>query len=217
VPGKPIPAKLAGHLLQPPAGYLEQRLPMLKVTQAQVNQMDPIVICGIRKLVTISPALARPKLIDIVSQTVRVSPKSLDELKELVGVPARAYTPQAPQREFMTPTMEALHALPAKLTVSRLQDEQRTTFFQSAHLLLHGPTSPAMLERPGYQKIAAAMLQAARQLPVLLAPNLVVCDGEQVDFSGYAALYFNNVVVQGGGGIILGNNTKLHAYQIKRI
>jgi len=52
-------------------------------------------------------------------------------------------------------------------------------------------------------------------VPVFVGNDLIVCEDEEVEFNGYAAVYFNNVVVFGNGKINLGSNTKLHAYQIR--
>ena len=217
-----MPDKFTSHLLQPPPDYLEQKLPMLKTTQAQVNALDPLIICGLRGIATVHPTVTKPKLIDIVSHTIQVTPASLEELKELVGVPTRAFARRvqpagAPTRLLHAVTPKMVASLPEKITVSKLQLEQRTSFFQVAENLLHGPTDEKTLDQPGYRQAVAAMLRASARIPVFVAPDLVVCDGDAVDFTGYAAMYFNNVIVQGSGRIILGHNTKLHAFQIKRV
>jgi len=218
VPTKAVPAKFARHLAQPPTEFLEQKLPLLRTTQQELTELSPLIVCALRRVAQVHPKYAKPKLIDIVSHTRIVTPRDLGELKELMGSPFHAFE-QRPAGDLALPVLEprALAKLPEKITISRLKLEDKTTFFEASHALLHGPVDSRVLGRPGYKQTVAAMLQAAKNLPVLVAPDLVVCDGDAVDFSGYAALYFNNVIVEGSGRIILGNNTKLHAYQVKRV
>ena len=136
-----------------------------------------------------------------------------------MGVPVRAFQ-QKPQGELLAlpkPEPAVLAKLPAKINVSRLNPEQKVSVYQASEVLLHGPADSRVLAQPGYKQIVAAMVAGAKNVPAFLAKDLVVCDGDTVDFSGFAVLYFNNVIVQGSGQIKLGNNTKLHAYQVKRI
>lgn len=214
---KVVPAKFKPHQMQPPADFLKQKLTLMNVKSADFEKMDPLIICALRHVV-ISPLTKQPKLIDIVSQTRYVKPTDIGTLKELVGTPQRAFVkPARPIEPVPVPEHVArgLRALPQRVTISKLAGEQRVAFFHTAEQLLHGPADDAVLARPGYANIAAAMLKAAGKLPVFVAPDLVVCDGDHVTFAGYGALYFNNVLVEGSGQITLGNNTKLHAYQIK--
>ncbi|HEY8704309.1 MAG TPA: hypothetical protein VIL98_06120 [Gaiellaceae bacterium] len=211
-------AKHAKHLVEPPPDFLQEKLKLFNTTPAEFNKLDPVLICALRKGVLIHPKQATPKLIDIVSHTKRVTPETLDELKEIAGIPNRAYAKT--QRQL--PMLNALDArtvakLPAKLTVSKLAPELKATFFQLSHDLLQGPTDARLLARAGYKQAVATMLRSAQNLPVFVAPDLIVCDGDSVTFGGYAAVYFNNVLVYGTGQIHLGNHTKLHAYQIKHV
>ena len=170
---------------------------------------------------TIHPQAKQPKLIDIVSQTRYVTPRDLETLKELAGTPQRAFArPARPARPIEpAPVPEhvvrGLRALPQKVSIAKLAGEPRAAFFHTAEQLLHGPADEKVLARPGYAQVVAAMVKAAARLPVFVGPDLVVCDGDSVTFAGYGALYFNNVLVEGSGRIVLGNHTKLHAYQIK--
>lgn len=211
-------AKHAKHLIEPPKEFLEEKLKLFNTKPAEFDKLDPLLICALRKGVLIHPKSAKPKLIDIVSHTKAVTPQSLDVLKEIVGVPNRAYAKNPRQ----VPQLHALEArtvakLPATVAIAKLQPEARETFFKVSHDLLHGPTDARLLARSGYKQTVAAMLKAAQRIPVFVAPDLIVCDGEHVTFGGYAALYFNNVIVYGSGRITLGKNTKLHAYQIKHV
>lgn len=214
---KVVPKKFKAHQMQPPADFLEQKLALMNVKPADFQEMDPLIICALRHVV-IAPLTKKPKLIDIVSQTRYVTPPDIATLKELVGTPQRAFVKPVRPIEHVPvpePVGRGLLALPQRVTISKLAGEQRLAFFHTAERLLHGPADDSVLARSGYTQIAAAMLKAAAKLPVFVAPDLVVCDGDHVTFAGYGALYFNNVLVEGSGQITLGNNTKLHAYQIK--
>src|SRR6266545_4110566 len=85
---------------------------------------------------------AKLKIIDVVSHTKRVTPESIDELKELVGVPNRAFRQGVERRPVLhdvaTPR---LARLPEKVSIARLRDDKRATFFEASHNVLHGPTS----------------------------------------------------------------------------
>ena len=211
-------AKHAKHLMEPPAAFLEEKLKLFNTTTAEFDKLDSLLICALRKGVLIHPKSATPKLIDIVSHTKAVTPESLDVLKELVGVPNRAYAKnprQVPQLHGVE--AKTVAKLPATVAISKLEPELKQTFFQVSHDLLQGPTDARLLARSGYKQTVAAMLKGAQRIPVFVAPDLIVCDGDLVTFGGYAALYFNNVIVYGNGRIRLGNQTKLHAYQIKHV
>jgi hypothetical protein len=211
-------AKHRKHLLEPPPEFLAEKLKLFNTTTAEFSKLDPVLICALRKMALIHPTRSKPKLIDIVSHTKAVTPETLDELKEIVGVPNRAFAKnprQVPQLHAVE--ARAVATLPATVTVSKLKPELKQTFFQASHNLLHGPTDARLLSRSGYKQTAAAMLRGAKRIPVFVAPDLIVCDGDEVTFGGYAALYFNNVIVYGSGRIRLGTHTKLHAYQIKHV
>lgn len=211
-------AKHAKHLLEPPPEFLAQKLKLFNTTATEFNKLDPVLICALRKMVLIHPTKAKPKLIDIVSHTKAVTPETLDDLKEIAGVPNRAYA-KSPRQVPQLHGVEArtVAALPATVTVSKLKPDLKKTFFQVSHDLLHGPTDARLLSRSGYKQTVTAMLKGAQRIPVFVAPDLIVCDGDEVTFGGYAALYFNNVIVYGSGRICLGSQTKLHAYQIKHV
>jgi len=214
--------KLAKHrryLAEPPADYLEEKLGLFKLKPDDLMKAPSVVICGLRSEARIHPvAGARPKVIDVVSHTKRLRPASLDELKELAGVPTRALTRA---RDVVPPLPEvdtrALAKLPAKLSVPKLTGAQRTAFFAAGENLLRGRTDAKTLARPANKLVAGTMLKLARDMPMFYAPDLIVCPGQTVTFASYAVLYFNNVVVYGNGRIRLGDNTKLHAYQITHV
>jgi len=218
-------AKHARHLVEPPEEFLEQKLALFDTPVREFNELPAVLICALDKAVEITPQAAKPKIIDVVSHTRKLNPGSLDELKELAGVPNRAFTeapergPLAPERAPVLHTLErrSLTRLPERITLSRLRAEDKATFWQASHNILRGPADERMLERSGYKQIADAMLRVAKNIPAFLARNLIVCDGDVVTFSGYGALYFNNVLVYGSGRIQLANNTTLHAYQVKHV
>lgn len=210
--------KHAKHLVEPPPAFLQEKLSLFGMKPQELADLDSLIICALRKAVEIRPKAAKPKIIDVVSHTRAVTPKTIDQLKELAGAPNRAFAKTrepAPTLHPLAP--KAVGALPQRLTISKLPPEQKQTFFQLGHNLLFGPTTPRLLESPGYKQAVPAILRAAAKLPVFVAPNLIVCDGEVVTFAGWTTLYFNNVVVYGSGKIVFGNQTKLHAYHIKRV
>lgn len=211
-------ARYAPNLLTPPQAFLDEKLKLFNMSSENFQKLDPLIICQLRQGVVVRPSMIKPKLIDIVSHQSVVNPGTIDELKELAGVPNRAFA-TAPKQVPVQYGIESreIAALPSPISIPRLAPQAKQTFWQASHNILRGPTDPKMLASPGYKQVAAAMLKLARNIPVFLAPDLIVCDKDVVTFSGFGALYFNNVLVYGSGQIVLGRNTTLHAYQIKRV
>jgi hypothetical protein len=82
---------------------------------------------------------------------------------------------------------------------------------------VYGYADPeVVLQRP-YRAVHDYIIDLVSQAPVFVLKDLVVCDDEKVEFSGFSTVRFNNVIIEGSGEIVLGNNTKMHAYQVKKV
>lgn len=190
-----------------------------------------------KPLVERLPVLERPDR--VVHNT---KPASLDHLKELVGIPNRALetaeriaplaqSPRGrrgrgaqedpccePPVSRLAPRPVELRHLPSrKVNFKRLRAEQRVAVHNQAFNLVYGFADPELVERDPLAKIRDYVMAQANALPVLTLSDLIVCDGETVEFSGFSSIWASNVIVEGSGQIKLGNNTKLHAYAVKRV
>ncbi len=213
-------AKHRRYLLEPPEAFVKEKLALFGLSPSALDDLPPLVVAGRRGVVTIhSRAGAKPKVVDVKRHTRTVKPKSLDHLKELVGVPNRAFRDRKARSgvRLQQVDMHAVTKLPRSVSFAKLSGEHSDAAVAVAHNLLYGPTDATLLARPGYTAISKAALAAASKLTVFLAPDLVVAAGQTVSFSAYGVLYFNNVLVYGNGTIRLGANTKLHAYQVRHV
>jgi hypothetical protein len=212
-------AKHRRHLAEVPDDFLHEKLKLLRVDPDEFAKLPPIVISGQRRPVTIAPDGAKPaKLLDVKPHMRRISPDSLDELKELAGQPNRVVAFD-PEPESRLPKVDAARV--AKLRGAKafknLDAEQRDVFWTAAQRLLHGSSGPDVLADAGYQRVAELMLGLASGIGLLLSSDLIVATGQRVDFSGFGILYFNNVLVYGTGSIRMGGNAKMHAYQVSHV
>ncbi len=166
---------------------------------------------------------------DIVADFVKykqhihpLDPVSIFDLKDWVGIPNEVALKQ--QRSFEQPSYGEqrimMHRLPGRKSFDfqKLEPDQRIAVHQMAQRMLLGYVDKEQVKRPPYAGVAEYMLERARgNLKAFVCPDLIVCPGDTVSFNGFAVLLFNNVIAYGNGRIRLGNNTKLHAYQIRHV
>ncbi|HEX8600425.1 MAG TPA: hypothetical protein VF952_18150 [Chloroflexia bacterium] len=166
---------------------------------------------------------------DIIADFVRykvhihpLDPVSIFDLKDWVGVPNEVALKQQRSLELRSTREQQvpMHRLPARkrFDFEKLDQEERVAVRQMAENLLLGYVDEERIKRPPYSGVVEYMLERARgNLKAFVAPDLIVCPGDTVSFTGFSTLIFNNVIVYGNGRIRLGNNTKLHAYHIKHV
>lgn len=218
-----IPSKYRKHFKKFPEDEVARRVASFGVDSSTLNRLDPVVICGLEKAgryVTVGRSRPWDPYINYLT------PRTLDDLKEWVGVPNSVAQYSDPV-SFIRDGYEAaartidgekvgLHHLPTarSFTFDRLHGSQRTAVRHVAQRLLYGVTEPDAVGRPPLAAVVKYMLGAAQRLPAFMAPDLLVCPDHTVSFPNFAVLYFNNVVVVGSGQIVLGRQAKLHALQI---
>jgi hypothetical protein len=221
--GKEALAKYKKHFLKPPPEALAKRLEIFGVSARDFEKAPQITICGIRETIVLHPKKQfDPHIVEGDPSPVRfiheVTPKSLEQLKELVGVPNRVlekqlHKPTGPLRRV------PMQHLPGgeKFEFAKLKPQQKRAVHDAAFNILYGHVDMEAAQRPPYRAITAYMLQRAAKIPTLVLKDLLVCPDQTVQFQAFGALYFNNVVVVGNGRIFLGDNTKLHAYQVTHV
>jgi hypothetical protein len=191
-----------------------------------ITDVLPIILCDLRRPIKFDArAIARQSPVDgpfDVSKNIAVAePKSFEQLKALVGVPheihehCRCVGIESNATARWKP--ELLHVPAAGFEFEDLDSHQRRALHNLATYLLIGPADSETLMRPPFSVAAAYALDRARQLPVFVGNDLLVCPGETLSFEGFAAVYFNNVVVVGNGEIHFGNFTKLHTHQMRHV
>lgn len=232
----PKKAKLEDRILEPPGDWLKLQAELLGHEPSEVAK-EALKICGLKR--KLKEALGRdwvevtlrkpipdpelelvPVLRDLERHTLRIKPRSLDHLKDLAGVPnaavlrSRKIDPCGCQ-----PRPTRLHLLPPakRFAFSKLGAEQRQAVQDMAENLVYGYADPDALELTPVAGVRDFVLRRAGELPVLALKDLIVCDGEKVVFNGFSTLWFNNVIIEGSGEIVLGHQTKLHAYHVERV
>lgn len=158
-----------------------------------------------------------------------LEPVSLDDMKNWFGVPnelakrklqethsVRSDTQLLSRATYVTPST----ALPdANWDFKDLDNEQRVAVHHISRNLLYGYVPPERQKEPATAKVIGYMLSAAKRLKmhIFVAPDLVICPDEVVEFHGVPALYFNNILIYGNGKLKTRNTTSIHAVQIKRV
>lgn len=233
---KAAKAKLEERILEPTETWQKAQLDLFGFTPS-VAGLDAIRICGLkRKLkeivgrewveITIRKPIPDPEieLLPVLGEldrlTQRVKPRSLEHLKQLVGVPNEAILRQRKIDPCgCQPRPTHVHLLPTakRFAFSKLGAEQRQAVQDMAENLVYGYADPEMLQHPPLAGIRDFVLRRAGELPVFAIKDLIVCDGEKVVFDGFSTLLFNNVIIEGSGEIVLGTHTKLHAFHIERV
>ena len=211
------------YLEKPPDEFLARKLALFGLDARAFAKAPSIVLPKRTKEVSVHPGEGfKPKELGKIDAHVRkLQPKSIEELKELAGVPASAFQraeARAAAKELLRPVdAKVLAKLPARGTFAKLRPEQKQAVWDTGYNLLHGPIDRRMLERRGYDRVIPLILKLAGSLRLFLAQDLVVLDGQRVSFTGFGVLYFNNVLVYGSGTISPGASTKLHAYSIQHV
>lgn len=209
------------HLMKPDSARFASKLKDFDIDPDALPTMP--LICRLKKLgpVELHPKKTFDPHIGEIREFIRIiTPKSLHQLKELVGIPNDVALKQ--QNRFLAGSLSRkvkLQDLPVepKLKFRSLGVEQRTAVNAMAHNLLHGYVDDDSLKRQPFKSVADYMLESAKDLPTFQARELIVCPGQTVFFNGFAAMFFLNVIIFGDGEIRMSNHSKLHAYHIKRV
>lgn len=158
-----------------------------------------------------------------------LDPRSLDDLKNWFGVPNEVA--KCLLKEFRVscdsfkPWFGAIKIIPKSLPPKadwdfrKLGNEQRLAVRQMSKNLLYGYVPPESQETASMKGVVNYMLAMVEQMDVqiFLAPDLIICPDEVVEFNNVSALYFNNIIIYGNGKLKTNGNTSVHAVQIKRV
>ncbi|MBJ7331505.1 MAG: hypothetical protein JHC95_16550 [Solirubrobacteraceae bacterium] len=222
-------------LLEPSGAWLEEQSQIFDFGPSEVGK-EAIRICGLkRKLkeilgrewaeINFGPPIPDPEL-ELIPQlreldrfTHRLKPRSLEHLKQLVGVPneailrSRKIDPCGCQ-----PRPTRMHLIPSgkRIAFTKLEAEQREAVHDMATNLVYGYADPDAVKNE-FAGVADYAMRRASELPTFAYKDLIVCDGESVHFNGWSTLFFHNVIIEGSGEIRLGSHTKLHAFHIERV
>lgn len=208
------------HLLRPSDEDLQRHLTPFAIEREAFTALGSFVICDFKEPILISSRIPfDPSIYEGAAPIVHyVTPKSLDQLKELTGVSNRVFE-QNPQHcgPSLCDVGTQLLGGQGSRSFGRLERERQTALLNAGQALLYGRADADVIKRPPYDALVKQMVKRAVRLPTLLAQNLIVCPDQVVHLQSFASLYFNNVIVYGNGQIFFGPGTKLHAYQIQHV
>ncbi|MCX6829785.1 MAG: hypothetical protein NT002_10975 [candidate division Zixibacteria bacterium] len=204
------------HLLSPKPEWLQDKLKIFGMKPTELKPLNPI--CNVIKgPVYLDPIRKFDPHVGELDRYIRtISPKNIDELKELAGVPNRVFDKEKPC--YRLPCVQ-MHHLPTRNieSLKELEPDERIAVKDMAHNLLFGYVDKKIVSKIPYKGVIEYMLERAKRLNTFVADTLIVCPNEVVIFRNFAAVYITNIIVYGSGCIRLGNNTKLHSYQIKHV
>lgn len=156
-------------------------------------------------------------------------PQSLDDLKNWFGVPNEVAKGLLKESRIICneckpwsgATQITPKALPQKAgwDFSKLDNKQRLAVRQMSNKLLYGYVSPESQKTASTEGVVNYMLAMAKlkAVQIFVAPDLIICPDEVVEFNNVSALYFNNILIYGNGKLKTKGNTSIHAVQIKRV
>lgn len=208
-----------------PDDELKRKLELLRIAPDKFAELPSIVVEKQRNALRINSreGFSVARMGDAKAHSSELQPEDLHTLKELTGVPQRAFEAgldndyeSRRSAKLRRQHDQIVAKLPPRSAFAKLNTERKAAVWGVATDLLYGPVSDSTLDRPGYKRVVEHMLDIAK-LTLFVAPDLVVADGQSVVFSNYAVLYFTNVNVYGSGAITLGDQTKLHAHSIKHL
>lgn len=211
------------QMVTPSPEILKARLAPFQLDPSHIAAIPPLTVCDLDRTLRLhSNRRFEPEIVQVEQYVHSVSPVSLDHLKELVGVPNRVHEYRVRMKEPCSCTSSRavrMHDLPQQggFRFDRLPPEARVAVRDLSYNLVYGWVDADQTKRPPYAAVADYVLERVKKLPVFIGNDLVVCPDQTVSFSGFAAVYFTNVLVVGTGKIFLGDHTKLHAHQIKHI
>lgn len=207
------------HLLKPDLKTISRKLKAFEIDNpGNLPHMPYICLPTISRTVTIKPTQKHHEILGDLSPFIKfITPKSLTDLKELMGVSNEGYQKKDPTCNSLR-CIQSQH-LPGEddFSFESLTTERREAVLDMAHNLLYGYADEARIAQSPQRGIVRYMLARSSEIPCFLAKDLIVCPNRTIEFKNFGAIYFNNVIVYGSGRIILHNKTKFHAYQIKHI
>ena len=218
--------EFSSYLVSAPNEFVKAKMEVFQLDESILDKVFPIIICGIKQHVFLHPKKTIDlSIVEVGPYTHYVQPGSLEHAKDLFGVPNKVH--QITRKEGMfcecnnrwKAQMNDIRTLDTSKGVvfNELEGNQRTALHHASLSLLYGYVDESSVARQPYKQVADYLLGRLDKLPVFVGNDLIVCPDETVEFKGYAAVYFNNVVVIGNGQVNLGNYTKLHAYQIRHV
>ncbi len=158
-----------------------------------------------------------------------LDPVSLDDLKNWFGVPNEVAKSMSKETRVVCDNGKlwsgATQITPIGLPTERswdfkkLDNVQRLAVRQMSKNLLYGYVTPESQKSASVEGVVNHMLTLAKiiKLQIFIAPDLIICPDNTVEFQGVPVLYFNNILIYGNGKLKTRNTTTIHAVQIKRV
>ncbi|MEF9972949.1 MAG: hypothetical protein RR893_03365 [Clostridia bacterium] len=146
---------------------------------------------------------------------VMLYPKTLEELRRAVGVPLEVSLKSKDAQKLPPSVMQA-----KELALTAKTSKDPAMLYELAKELLLFPNEETELlleQNDAYKQALAYMLKKAEVLPVLLATNLEVQDGQTYTITNTAVAIFGSIIVHPKGSIVLGCNVKVVADSITQM
>jgi hypothetical protein len=156
-----------------------------------------------------------------------LDPVSLDDLKNWFGVPNESAKRLLSETRAIAAggslwagaTQVTPRALPMKrhFEFESLDLEQQLAVRYTANNLLHGYVDPEGASVPPLSGVIEYMIAKSigYGVKIFVAPDLIVCPDDVVEFENLPALFFKNILIYDTGQIVTKSKTKIHAFQIK--
>ena len=137
--------------------------------------------------------------------------RSLDDLKELVGVPNRVF--EHNNTKHLTVHPEVQNATLSAGDPVMLNDETSLAR-RTAVNLVYGYADPGYLAQPAVQNLTQVMCAAVEGQYAVVGSDLTVQNGAFADLGSNPVVYFDSITVYGSGQIKVHPNQKVQATKI---
>jgi len=206
--------------------YLAKVPPEVLFQRLQAFRLDPTVM-AVPAFICLSAVIQEPfgKYRQWLHPLV---PRTLDDLKNWFGVPnevAKRVASGPPTSVGGVQCCKATPELPRALPMMQRYDfqsldhQQQQAVSQTAQDLLYGYVEPAATSRPPLAGVINYMIETASDhgLNIFVAPDLIICPDNVIEFKNIPVMYFNNILIYGNKQIVTKSKTKIHAYQVRHI
>lgn len=158
-------------------------------------------------------------------QIVNLKPKSIDDVREWVGIPQRSFsrrvTPEfgtiaslRPTVKIESATRRELYSVPRSAKLEVLDTPQRHAFMNAAQNLVFGKVSVTDAATPLFTAAKAHIL--ARTFPFFFAPNIYVyANSTLVIDPSIASVLALRIRIWQGGKIVTPSYVSFHCYSVE--
>lgn len=174
--------------------------------------------CGLEQAATHMPPLVisaanQPKGNFYDPYIRSLTPRDLDHLKQVAGVPNSVHTANGAADTHRYQVAKSHLPNTDTFAFDALSEEQQEAVRQMAYNLVYGYADPKEVAKGGLKGVTSYLLNTVGSIPVLYGSDLTVEDGQTWECPA-PVVYFDNITVIGSGSIVVQANQKVVAQNV---